>query len=157
MTGVGSVVVHTLRKIRPHLGPVSIGTGYNSFSGPAALPLYYSYAYPMWNYYTYGPFWGSPLWGRSFYGNPSNTPSLRSGVDEGHVRLRVDPATAEVLINNAYAGTVEGLKGSIWLKPGAYNLCVKAPGYVDFRRRIHVLSGKKLEIDARLTRSGSSE
>ncbi len=154
---MGSVVVHTLRRIRPHLGPVTLGTGYDTYSGPIALPLYYSYAYSRWNYYSYGPFWGSPFWGPSSFGYPPYTSVLRAGTDEGHVRLRIDPATAEVLINRAYAGTVAGLKGSIWLKPGAYDLCVKAPGYVAFRRRIYVLSGKKIEIDARLSRSGSSE
>jgi hypothetical protein len=55
-----------------------------------------------------------------------------------------------VLINNAYAGTVASLKGSVWLRPGVYDLCVRAPDRLDFRRRIYVLSGKKLEIMARL-------
>lgn len=55
-----------------------------------------------------------------------------------------------MLIDNAYAGTVASLKGSMWLSPGVYNVCLKASGHSDFCQRIYVLSGKKLEIVARL-------
>lgn len=127
-----------------------IGAGYTHFSGPSILPLYYSYGYPYWSYYRYSPFWGYPYWGPAYYGLLPFLPFASRGYDKGQVKLRVDPRTAEVLINNAYAGTAASLKGNIWLRPGVYELRVKAPGRVEFRRRIYVLSGKKLEILARL-------
>lgn len=149
-TSGGSLILRTLRRIRPHLGPVTIGAGYSYYSGPATLPLYYSYAYPLSSFYGYGPFWGNPFWGPSFFGYPTYPFDLGPHSGEGQVKLQVDPEAAEVLINNAYAGTVASLKGSIWLRPGVYDLCVKAPGRLDFRQRVYVLSGKKLEVTARL-------
>ncbi|MCL5005353.1 MAG: hypothetical protein M1404_02370 [Acidobacteria bacterium] len=140
----GSSVAHLLRHIKSHLGPVTIGSGYGYDSGPSMPPLYYSY-------YSYAyPFWGSPYWSSVFYPSPPSQASVIHSDDEGEVKLRIHPKTAEVLINNTYAGTVAGLKGNLWLKPGAYDLCVRAPGRVEFRRRIYVLRGKKIEILARL-------
>lgn len=141
---------HFLHRIRLHLGTVTIGTGYNYASGPSILPMYYSYAYPFWGYYGYAPYWGYPSWSPVFYAYPPYSAWTTPRSDEGHLKLEVEPKSAEVFINNAYAGTVAGLKGSIWLKPGVYDLCVKAPGRMEFRRRIYVLSGKKLKVLARL-------
>lgn len=137
----GNSVAHLLRRIKSHLGPVTIGSGYIHDSVPSMPLLYYPYAYP---------FWGSPGWSSASYPSPPSHASPRRRGDEGEVKLRIRPKAAEVLINNAYAGTVAGLKGNLWLKPGAYDLCVRAPGRVEFRRRIYVLSGKKIEILARL-------
>ncbi|MEJ2009788.1 MAG: PEGA domain-containing protein [Acidobacteriota bacterium] len=148
--GGNSVLLRALRRIRPHLGPVTIGTRNSSFSGPATLPLYDSYAYPLWSYYRSGSSSGNSFWGPSFYGNRTHPLDLSPRFGKGQVELQVDPRTAQVLINNVYAGTVASLKGSVWLKPGVYDLCVKAPGHLDFRRRISVLGGKKLEVTARL-------
>ncbi len=148
--GGNSFVLRALRRVRSHLGPIMIGTGNSHFSEPTVLPLYYSYAYPLWSYYGYGSLRGNSFGGPSFYGYRAYPFDLSPRSGEGQVELRVDPGTAEVLINNAFAGTVASLKGSVWLRPGVYDLCVKAPGHLDFRRRIYVLSGKKLEITARL-------
>lgn len=137
-----SAVLHPLHGIKFHLGTVRIGGGYSYFTGPSVLPLYYSYAYP---------FWGSPYWGPLVYPYSPYSSSFQPGEGQGQVKLRILPATAEVLINNAYAGTVAGLKGSFWLKPGVYDLCVRAPGRVEFRRRIYVLTGKKIKIEATLS------
>jgi hypothetical protein len=68
----------------------------------------------------------------------------------GQVKFQVEPKTAEVLIDGAYAGTVASLKSSQWLDPDAYNLCIKAAGHTDYCRRIYVLSGKKLAVLAKL-------
>lgn len=149
-TGGSSLLLRALRRIRPHLGPVTIGAGYSYYSGPVTLPLYYPYAFPLSSYYGYGPFWGNPFWGPSFLGYRAYPFDLAPHSGEGQVKLQVDPGTAELMINNAYAGTVASLKGSIWLRPGAYDLWFKAPGRHDFRQRIYVLSGKKLEVTARL-------
>jgi len=68
----------------------------------------------------------------------------------GQVKFQVEPKTAEVLIDGAYAGTVTSLKSSLWLEPGAYNLCIKSAGHADYCRRIYVLSGKNLAVLAKL-------
>lgn len=151
-----SSISHLLRRIRPHLGSVSIGTSYSRFSGPAVFPLYYSYIFPTWSYSGYAPLWNWSNWGPAccaFPAYPQSAIARRNG--EGQVMLRVRPGTAEVLINNAYEGTVAGLKGNLWLKPGVYDLLIKAPGRAEFRRRIYVLSGKRLEITTRLAPANS--
>ena len=137
-SGGNSVTSHPHHLIRFHLGPVMAGAGYTYFSGLAFLPL--PYAYPFWGYYGYAPF-GGP----GFYGYPPYAFNFGSSYGKGQVKLEVQPKAAEVLIDNAYAGTVASLKGSMWLSPGAYSVCFKASGHSDFCRRIYVLSGKKLE------------
>ncbi|MGH9403574.1 MAG: hypothetical protein ACRD2P_15895 [Terriglobia bacterium] len=144
-SGVNSLTSHPHHRIRFYLGPVMAGAGYTYFSGLAFLPLSYSYGYPYLGYYGYAPFWGPDFYGYSPYAF-----NLGSGYDKGQVKLQVEPKTAEVLIDKAYAGTVASLKGSVWLSPGAYNVCFKASGHSDFCRRIYVLSGKKLEILSKL-------
>jgi len=73
-----------------------------------------------------------------------------SGYGMGQVKFQVEPKTAEVLINGAYAGTILSLKKSMWLDAGAYNLCIKSAGHPDYCRRIYVLSGKNLSVMAKL-------
>lgn len=143
--GGNSAVSHPHHRIRFHLGPVIGSAGYTYFSGLAILPLAYPYGYPFWGYYGYAPFWNP-----GFYGCPPYAFSPGSRDGEGEVKLQAEPKRAEVLIDNAYAGTVASLKGSMWLSPGVYNVCLKASGHSDFCQRIYVLSGKKLEIVARL-------
>jgi hypothetical protein len=132
-------------RIRFRLAPAAFGAGFSYFSGPAILPLYYPYGYPFWDYYGFSPFWGPAAYGYAPFAF-----GLSPGYGKGEVKLQVEPKTAEVLIDNAYAGSVESLKGQMWLEPGAYNLCFKAVGYADFCRRIYVLSGKKIGIPAML-------
>ena len=126
---------------RFHLGTTLLDAGYTSFSGPAFLPLYYSYI---------DPFWRSYLCCTPYYAYPPSVYAVSPGYGQGHVKLQVKPRTAEVLINNSYAGTVASLKGNIWLKAGVYDLTIKAPDHCNFHRRIYVLSGKKLDIVAKL-------
>lgn len=136
-------------RIHFHLGPVLVGGGYSYFSGPAFLPLAYSYGYPLWGYYGYSPFW-PPF----FDGYLPYAASLGAGYDKGEVKLRVTPKTADLFIDDAFAGSVARLKGSAWLSPGAYNICFKASGHADFCRRIYVLSGKTIDIVANLRSGG---
>ena len=69
--------------------------------------------------------------------------------DKGELQLKADPKDAEVYIDGAYAGKAQHLK-NIWLEPGAYNLLFSAPGRESFQRRVYVLSGKTLNISAKL-------
>ena len=56
---------------------------------------------------------------------------------------------AEVFINGAYAGTAGKLK-SMWLRPDAYDLEIRAPGRTPYAERIYVVAGKTLHVHADL-------
>jgi len=127
-------------------GGISVGGGYAHFPGLTMLPLYGGYGrwgYGYWD--ALAPIWWSPFWyPYAPYGGAG------PGSSMGQVKFQVEPKTAEVLIDGAYAGTVASLKSSLWLDPGAYNLCIKASGHADYCRRIYVLSGKNLAVLAKL-------
>ena len=131
---------------RPHLrfGGLMIGAGYTHWSGGWCC------GYPGYGYYgawmpffpaffSWDPFFYSPYYGAGFTGSPNM----------GEVKLHADLKDAEVFLDGAYAGTA-GERKSIWLDPGAYNLEVRAPGKRTYTRRIYVLSGKALRVNARL-------
>ncbi|HET8826191.1 MAG TPA: PEGA domain-containing protein [Terriglobales bacterium] len=122
------------------LGTVALNAGY------VAGPLWYPYApYAYYPYYgaAFDPFW-APF---SPYYYPS---SFAYGVDKGQIELKADPKDAAVYIDGAYAGTVPRLK-NIWLDPGAYDLSIRATGREPFQQRVYVLTGKTLNISAKLT------
>jgi hypothetical protein len=143
-----AVVSKPDHRFKLNWGGITVGAGYSRFSGPALLPLYYPYGwgYRYWSYWgAYSPLWWDPWWYP--YGS---YPGYGPADGRGEVKLQVEPKRAEVLIDGAYAGTVASLKSSLWLDPGAYDLCVKAADHSDYCRRIYVLSGKKLEVHASL-------
>ena len=134
------------RKTRVRFGGLVVGAGYAHSSYPyLGYPYgYYPYSWsPAWPHSSV--FWDMymPMYYPGFYSRRG--PSW----DRGEVKLHAEPRTAEVYLNGAYAGTVADLK-TIRLEPGAYNLEVKADQR-SYRRRIYVLSGKTLKIDAALT------
>jgi hypothetical protein len=139
-----NVTVQPHRRIR--LAGVAVGAGFTRFSGPAYGPwgYYAPWAYSLWGYpyFGYDPYFYHPFFGTGFARGPGM----------GEVRLRTEPKTAEVFIDGAYAGTVADLK-TLWLEPGAYNIEVRSSDE-KFQRRIYVLSGKTLRIDARLQPAG---
>jgi len=116
------------------LGGISVGAGY-------------SYGWSYWPYYP--AYWGpyGPFYGPMFY--PGFYDGFARGADMGEVRLRVEPARAEIFLDGAYAGAANDRK-SMWLAPGAYLLEVRAPGRAPYSRKIYVLSGKSLRIDTAL-------
>jgi len=128
-------------KLHLRLGTISLGAGYSHFSGPAYYP-YGAYSPFGWEYATlWSPYWSPyPFFGRDYF---------NYGSDKGEVRLQAEPKSAEVYLDNAYAGTADHLK-SMWLEPGAYDLSVSAGGREEFHKRIYVLSGKSLKITAKL-------
>lgn len=89
-----------------------------------------------WNPWFYQPFFYHPYYATGF----------ARGPQMGEIQLRAPVKSAEVYLDGAYAGTVGDLK-SIWLEPGAYNLEVR-DGRHTFERRVYVLSGKAVRIDA---------
>jgi hypothetical protein len=51
-----------------------------------------------------------------------------------------------VYIDGAYAGTVGKLK-TLHLRPGSYNIELRAPGYMRYAERIYVTPGKTLHVN----------
>lgn len=134
-----SVQVATTRRVK--LGGIVVSAGYTHFSGPY-YPYYYGYPYAY-----YSPFydwaWYNPFFHPGFYDGFSRGPG------KGEIRLRTNLDKAEVYLDGAYAGLAADLK-TIWLAPGAYNLELKAPQRTPYARRIYILTGKILKIDAPL-------
>jgi hypothetical protein len=124
---------------RVHLGGISVGAGYTHFSRP------FYYGWPGYGYYD--PFW-YPMYSPYFY-SPYYFTGFARGPNMGEIKLRTEQRSAEVFLDGAYAGVASDLK-NIWLDPGAYDLEVRAPNRQPFNRRIYVLSGKTLRIEAAL-------
>ncbi len=53
---------------------------------------------------------------------------------------------AEVYINGAYAGTVGKLK-TMNLRPGSYNIEVRASGQTAFDKKVYIAAGKTLHLN----------
>jgi len=130
-------------KTRVTLGGISLGGFYRHDSGFGYYPYYFPYnsafwaPYPVWPYPDFSPGLYHPGYYRGF--------SRSDGM--GEVKLLTSEKTAEVFLDGAYAGVAEDLK-SIWLEPGAYTLEVKGDGSEPFRKRIYVLSGKTVKVNA---------
>ena len=85
----------------------------------------------------YGPYWGPFPYG--YY------PGYNYGPAMGAVKFDTKLKSAEVFINGAYAGTVGKLK-TLHLRPGNYNIEVRAPGYMHYAERIFVAPGRTLHV-----------
>ena len=110
-------------------GGISVGVGYSYFSGPYCCyePYYY------YDGFYSGP-WHTPFW----FTEPSPT--------KGTIKLSKVDKTAEVYINQAYAGTAGELK-DIHLDPGAYDLEIRASRKEPVQKRVYVLSGKTVKLE----------
>jgi hypothetical protein len=130
-------------RLRVRLGGISVGAGYSHFSG------YSPYGYP----YLYRPYWGAfgdPFWNYGWGGwlHPGYYGGFRQGPGMGLVKVKAPSKQAEVYVDGAYAGLAKDL-GSMWLEPGAYDLEVREDSDI-FHKRIYVLSGKTVRINAGL-------
>jgi hypothetical protein len=105
------------------------GYGYGGY-GPGA----YGYGYPYQNYLYNGS--GSsydPAPPVGYGANPDSLsvqPSQPSAA--GHLRLQVEPATAQVYVDGFYTGTVGDFNGSAQdalLEAGPHRIEIRAPGY----------------------------
>jgi hypothetical protein len=128
---------------RVRLGGISVNAGY--YSGPMWYPYYpYGGFYPGWSrYYMYDPFWYSPWLHPGLYTGFGYQPNM------GELKLNSSDKDAAVYIDGAYAGPAEKLK-SMWLEPGAYNIELRDPAGLRFERRVYVLTGKTLQLRAKL-------
>jgi PEGA domain len=110
-------------------GGVAVGVGVGFGSAPW-YPAVEGYFAP-WGF-------GYPYYWPSIYYNPD--------ADRGAVKLKNVDKTAEVYINQAFAGTFGKLK-TFYLDPGAYDVEVRADGHEPQQKRIYVLSGKTVELE----------
>jgi hypothetical protein len=142
---IGSVEASKHSRIR--FGGISLTGGFSRYGGPLywGEPPFYGYRSQFWT-----PFWQS----RAPYGSVGFSgfypgDDFQRGPSMGEIRLQVEPVTASVLINDAYAGEVQDLK-SFSLEPGVYNLRIEIEGRPGFAQWVYVLSGKTLKIEADL-------
>jgi hypothetical protein len=62
------------------------------------------------------------------------------------VKFDTSVKDAEVYIDGAYAGTVGKLK-TMYLRPGSYDIEVRAPGRTQFDKKVYVAAGKTLHLN----------
>lgn len=141
--------------IRWHITP-SFSVGYAHLSGPVFFNPFYPYGfYPAdFLYGGYGPY---PFGYAPFYA-PYYYPPFAFDYSQGRGQVKLSGAAkdAQVYFDGAYAGTADHLK-KIWLDPGAYNLEVSTSSGQKFEKRIYVLSGKTLKINAQLSNPEKSK
>lgn len=63
----------------------------------------------------------------------------------GAVKFHTDVKDADVLIDGAYAGTAGKLK-TIRLRPGSYDIELRAPGRREYAAKIYIFAGKTLHL-----------
>jgi hypothetical protein len=91
----------------------------------------------------FGGGWYSPYWGPYPYGYYEYAPAT------GAVKFDTSVRDAEVYIDGAYAGTVGKLK-TMQLRPGSYDIEVRAPGRTQFDKKVYVAAGKTLHLNPEL-------
>jgi PEGA domain len=89
-----------------------------------------------------GPAFGPYGWYGSYYGSSPYGPYL---VNAGQVKLDTQVKDAEVFIDGSYAGTIRELK-TMMMRPGNYDISVRAPGRETFEQKIYVVAGKTLKL-----------
>ena len=70
-------------------------------------------------------------------------------ANAGELKLKTNVKDADVYINGAYAGKAAKLK-TMWLRPDAYNIEIRAAGYTSYAERIYLLAGKSWQVKADL-------
>ena len=90
----------------------------------------------------FGSGWHLPYWGPYPYpyGYYNYVPTT------GAVKFDTDVKDAEVYIDGAYAGTVGKVK-TMNLRPGAYDIEVRAPGRTQFDKKVYFAAGKTLHLN----------
>src|SRR6202035_2542641 len=90
-----------------------------------------------------GPGFGAYRWHACYYGPYPYGPYLVANV--GQVKLDTHVKEADVFIDGSYAGTLRELK-SMMMRPGNYDISVRAPGRETFEQKIYVVAGKTLKL-----------
>jgi hypothetical protein len=63
----------------------------------------------------------------------------------GQVKLDTHVKDGEVFIDGDYAGTLKDLK-TMMMRPGNYDISVRAPGRETFDQKVYVVAGKTLKL-----------
>ena len=92
---------------------------------------------PAYGWGWYSPYWGPNPYGYGYYGYAPAT---------GAVKFDTDVKDAEVYIDGAYAGTVGKLK-TVNLRPGSYDIEVRALGRTQFDKKVYIAAGKTLHLN----------
>ena len=95
------------------------------------------YVAPSFGWGGYSPYWGGYPYP---YGDYYYAPTT------GAVKFDTKVKDAEVYIDGAYAGTVGKLK-TMYLRPGSYDIEVRAPGRTQFAKKVYVAAGKTLHLN----------
>jgi PEGA domain len=90
-----------------------------------------------------GPAFGPYGWYGPYYGSYPYGPYLVANV--GQVKLDTHVKEADVFIDGSYAGTLRDLK-TMMMRPGNYDISVRAPGRETFEQKIYVVAGKTLKL-----------
>jgi PEGA domain len=90
-----------------------------------------------------GPAFGPSGWYGPYYGPYPYGPY--PAANAGQIKLDTDVKDAEVFIDGSYAGTVRQLK-TMMMRPGSYDISVRAPGHETFEQKVYVVAGKTLKL-----------
>lgn len=140
------------KRSRVRLGGISVGAGFGYSSGPAWGRGYggpgYGYWGPgAWNSMFWDPWLGPGMWPAMSFVHPGYWNGFAPGPGGGEVELRTPNKEDTVTIDGAYAGVAKDLK-SFWLEPGVYVVGVSDEDGNVFEKKIYVLSGKTLRLNA---------
>jgi hypothetical protein len=108
--------------------PLTVAARVGVFVGSGFAPMgWYGYGYgPFYRPYPYGAYYGVP--------------------NAGQVKLETKVKDAQVFVDGAYAGTSGKLK-TMWMRPGAYTIEMRAPGHAQFAEKIYVVAGKTVHVE----------
>ena len=89
---------------------------------------------------------GGGFRGPGYWGGPGYYAPYAFGTpNAGELKLDTNVKDAEVFINGAFAGTAGKLK-SMYMRPGAYSLELRAPGRTRYSERVYIVAGKTLKV-----------
>jgi hypothetical protein len=92
---------------------------------------------PAFGWGGYAPYWGPYPYPYGYYGYAPAS---------GALKFDTSVKAAEVYIDGAYAGTVGKLK-TMYLRPGSYDIELRAPGRTQFDKKVYVAAGKTLHLN----------
>ena len=88
-------------------------------------------------------FYGPGFYGPGYYGSYYHPPNA------GQIKFDSPVKDAEVFIDGAYAGRAGKLK-TITMRPGSYNIELRAPGRMRYAERVYVVAGKTVRLHPEL-------
>ncbi len=109
-------------------GRVGFFAGPRFYAGPVVPFGWYGYYDPFYGPYAYRPF------------------AVYRGPNTGEVKIDTKIKDAQVFIDGAYAGTTGKLK-TMHLRPGSYNIELRATGLPKYAEKVYVVAGKTVHVN----------